>query len=84
MKMARRRTFRCVRPCEVPKRAVFERTPSARLSQAGFSLPLRPAKDLPEHPEHLLGGDDEQAEGQMRRHLDRSAHADMPPAVLLV
>ena len=47
-------------------------------------MALRPAKWLPEHSEHLLGGDDQQAEGQMGRHLDRAAHADMPSAVLLM
>ena len=45
---------------------------------------LWPTQGLPEHSEHLLGGDDEQAEGQMGRHLHRAAHADMPPAVLFV
>jgi hypothetical protein len=47
-------------------------------------MPPKPAKQLPEHPEHLFGGDDQQAEGQVGRHLDRAAHPDMPTAVLLV
>jgi hypothetical protein len=47
-------------------------------------MPRRSPKELPEHSEHLLGGDDQQAEGQVGRHLDWSAHPDMPTAVLLV
>jgi hypothetical protein len=37
-----------------------------------------------EHPEHLLGGDDQQAEGQVGGDLDRSAHPDVPTSVLIV
>ena len=37
-----------------------------------------------EHLEHLLGGDDHQAEGQMGGHLDRTAYAHVPSAVFVV
>ena len=37
-----------------------------------------------QHREQLLGGDDQQPEGQVRRHLHRPAHPDVPSAVVIV
>ena len=62
--------------------AVFEHTPSARLSQAGFSKLLRVARKLPEHLEHLFSGDDQEAEGQVSGHFDWSPDMDMPLSTL--
>jgi len=36
------------------------------------------------HHEQLLGGDDQQPKGQVRRHLRRASHTDMTPAVIVV
>ena len=64
--------------------AVFWQTSSFPAFETGlFDGPVTD-EALPDHPEHLLGGDNQQAEGQVRRHLDWTAHADMPSPVLFV
>ena len=56
--------------------------PPCRGRVAGGWSPTREGSG--EHSEHLLGGDDQQAEGQVRRHLDRAAHAHVASSVLFV
>lgn len=59
------------------------RRPS-RHSQPVLSMPTGCAKELAEHREDLLGGDDREAEGQVSRCLDVTAHPDMSAAMRLV
>jgi len=42
------------------------------------------ARELSEHSEHLLGGDHDQAEGQVCGHFNWASDMYMPPSVLLV
>ena len=65
--------------------AVFGQAPPSPACRGRVSGCRGPAREgSGEHPEHLLGGDHQQAEGQVRGHLDRAAHPDVPSAVLVV